>query len=76
MSVPHIERTAIWKNTLASYENDEYRTERERLRTAFYKLRENSSFLVDRISSILPELTQHEISHLDALWETVEIPRI
>ncbi|HAY3544444.1 TPA: ATP-binding protein [Elizabethkingia anophelis] len=69
MSRERIERTSIWKNTLA-IKNDDFENEREILRSSFFKLRDNTSHLVSQIARVLPNLTQHEISHLDALWET------
>ena len=48
-------------------------SEIEELRSTFIKFRKNTSQLASRISAILPGLTQHEISHLDALWETASL---
>lgn len=73
MSVERIKRTSIWKNTLEELPGDEFKIERDRLRGAFLKFRENTSYLVSRVAIALPGLTQHEISHLDALWETSSI---
>lgn len=73
MATPRIEKTSIWKNTLAEKTPDDHKAEREKLRNAFRSLRENTTHLVSRISSTLPELTQHDISHLDALWETASL---
>ncbi|QMU30410.1 HD domain-containing protein [Adhaeribacter radiodurans] len=73
MSLSRIENTIIWKKTLASQKKDTFSTKREELRSSFFKLRENVSFLVVRITGELPGLTQHDISHLDALWETASL---
>jgi len=73
MTTTRIERTSIWKSTLSSRPKDEFRTEREKLRSAFVSLRKNTSYLVSQIAIALPDLTQHEISHLDALWETASL---
>lgn len=72
MSIERIERTSIWKNTLA-IGSDSYEKEREMLRTSFFRLRDNTNHLVSQIAKVLPGLTQHEISHLDALWETASL---
>ena len=65
--------TSIWQNTLGK-EGDESNFEKiEELRSAFVNFRKNTSVLVSRISSILPDLTQHEISHLDSLWDTASL---
>jgi hypothetical protein len=73
MSTQRIERTSIWKNTLAPMVNDEFQKERETLRSSFGAFRENASFLVAQISRSVPGLTQHDITHLDALWETASL---
>ncbi|MCT4316439.1 ATP-binding protein [Elizabethkingia anophelis] len=67
-----IEKTSIWENTLAT-RKDGFEKERERLRTSFLGLRDNTRHLVSQIAKVLPDLTQHEISHLDALWETASL---
>ena len=73
MASLRIEKTSIWRNTLAFVQDDEFQTEKEILRSAFFSLRKNAGFLVTQIAATLPGLTQHEISHLDALWETASI---
>lgn len=73
MSLERIEKTLIWSKTLACVKKDKDSTKRDELRTSFLKFRENASYLVSKISSVLPELTQHDISHLDALWETASL---
>lgn len=73
MTTTRIERTSIWKNTLALRQEDEFQAEREIIRSAFLSLRKNTSYLVTQIATAMPELTQHEISHLDALWETASL---
>lgn len=66
------EETSLWKKTLGNkdHENAE---KVEELRQIYLKFRKNSSFLVSRIATILPGLTQHEISHLDSLWDTASL---
>lgn len=73
MSLERIERTSIWQNTLAEQLNDKFKDEKEILRSSFKTLRKNIDSLVTQIAKTIPELTQHEISHLDALWETASI---
>jgi len=67
MTTTRIERTSIWKNTLAFREADEFQVEREKLRSAFLSLRNNTSYLVSQIATALPELTQHQIRHCNIL---------
>ena len=66
---PDLENSDLWRTTLAARENDEHPAERERLRTAFLRFRANASHLAWEIRRDLPNLTIHDITHLDALWE-------
>ena len=73
MSSNKFENTSIWKNTLATQPEDQYSTERDELRSAYLNFRINIKHLVSRISVDLPDLTIHDISHLDALWDTASL---
>jgi hypothetical protein len=73
MSTARIEATSLWATSLSSKIKDSHKAQREELRSAFLKFRDNVSYLVSRIASHLPGLTQHEKSHLDALWETASL---
>ena len=66
------EETPLWKKTL-SHNSTKNLDKVEELRQAFLKFRDNASFLVSRISADLPGLTQHDITHLDNLWDTASI---
>ena len=68
---PEYEETSLWRVSLggSAYPASEERY-RERLRVAFETLRARTRVLVTRIASDLPQLTVHDITHLDALWET------
>jgi hypothetical protein len=73
MNVEEYKLTSIWKNTLGK-DGEEANSEKiQELRSAFITFRSNASVLVSRISSILPGLTQHEICHLDSLWDTASL---
>ncbi|MEX1254718.1 MAG: ATP-binding protein [Dehalococcoidia bacterium] len=68
------ERTRLWKSTLAEQPGeDEFREQRERLRNAFLRFRERAAVLAAEIARDLPEFTVHDVSHLDALWETGDL---
>ncbi len=69
----NFENSSIWKNTLSREATDTFPDERDSLRAAFLSTREKISHLVSRINATLPGLTQHEISHLDSLWETASL---
>ncbi|HYV28928.1 MAG TPA: ATP-binding protein, partial [Candidatus Eisenbacteria bacterium] len=68
------EQSGLWRATLANQgDDDQSSREREQLRNAFYSFRKNTDVLVGRIANELPDLTKHDISHLDALWETATL---
>lgn len=73
MSIERIKYTKLWHRTLEEVSDDMYKEKRDELRTSFIKFRENAAILVAKISSVLPGLTQHDISHLDALWEVADL---
>jgi hypothetical protein len=60
----------VWKKTLEARSNDDAEEARERLRSAFAGVRERAGLLAGEIRRDLPQLTLHDQSHLDALWET------
>jgi hypothetical protein len=72
MSLP-FQNTDIWKRTLAPQPNDAYELPRERLRSAFLNMRNQAAELVKLIPNDCKNLTVHDISHLDALWEMADI---
>lgn len=68
------ENTSLWQKTLArQLEPDIYEKERELLRVEFKKFRERTKTLASEINRTLPEFTVHDISHIDALWDTAEL---
>ena len=67
------QKTGLWKNSLASISEDPLELHRTRLRATLMACRENIKTIVDRIAHVLPELTVHDITHLDALWETADL---
>jgi hypothetical protein len=62
-------KSQIWHTTLTQQNNDQFAAERERLRNAFVAFRERASHLATEIRRDLPDLTVHDVSHTDALWE-------
>lgn len=68
------EQTTLWQKTLGKQlEPDIYQKERDFLRVEFENFREKAKLLAAEIATILPEFTVHDITHIDALWETAEI---
>lgn len=45
----------------------------DRLQVALLKMRENTSWIVSQIHADCKGLTIHDVSHLDALWETADL---
>jgi len=68
------ENTIIWQKSLGKQlEPDIYDKERNLLRTEYEKFRDNSALLASEIASSMPDFTVHDISHIDALWETANL---
>ncbi|SDO14182.1 Histidine kinase-, DNA gyrase B-, and HSP90-like ATPase [Rhodoferax sp. OV413] len=68
------EKTSIWRRTLAERgPEDSDSAARSRLRNAFLQTRSHVEPLVAQIGKELPQLTVHNISHLDALWEVADV---
>lgn len=63
--------TNMWKNTLGS-ECQENQAAINRLKQTFISFREKASILANEIHRVLPEYTNHDISHIDALWELAD----
>jgi hypothetical protein len=64
------EGTSLWAGVLASRDADPHHKARERLRVALLDIRNRVAALVSLISAEIPGLTVHDVTHLDALWET------
>jgi hypothetical protein len=64
-----VEQSSLWLRTLAKTEPDLHHAERDRLRTSFLSFRNRANLLSLEIAKDLPDLTVHDITHLDALWE-------
>jgi hypothetical protein len=66
--------TNLWKRTLAPQgKKDEHASIRERLRSEFVKFRGRAAQLGNEIPQDLPFFTVHDVSHLDALWEMIDL---
>lgn len=67
-----IEKTRLWANSLGSTAQ-ENKEKREQLRSVLLKFRGHIATLTARIAAEFPELTIHDVTHLDALWETADL---
>lgn len=64
-----VSKSDIWRTSLAPVEGDPHESERERLRSSFIGFRHRAALLATEIGKDLPDLTIHDVTHLDALWE-------
>jgi hypothetical protein len=67
------EQTGLWKRSLGVTPSEDMRPHYERLRTSLAQFTHKVSDLAARIASSLPQLTVHDASHLEALWETADV---
>ncbi|MFD8094249.1 HD domain-containing protein [Streptomyces malaysiensis] len=66
--------TPLWQKTLAARSRaDDHHSQRERLRVSYLALRETAAVLLSENARSLPDFTVHDISHVDALWETASL---
>lgn len=65
------ETTDLWKRSLG-HESQNIR-HIEQLRTAFRIFRDRVAHLLSKIAAAVPDLTVHDITHVDALWETASL---
>jgi hypothetical protein len=68
-----VENVPLWVETLKARPNDSYATERDRLRVTLLTFRTKVAFLASQIQKAFPNLTVHDVTHLDALWETADL---
>jgi hypothetical protein len=67
---PDFRQTWLWRQAFANPRSDSSPEEQEFFRGEYLSVRERAAQLVSRISADLPGMTVHDISHLDALWDT------
>ncbi|MFD7241257.1 HD domain-containing protein [Streptomyces massasporeus] len=66
--------TTLWQSTLAGRPDpDAHSEQRERLRTSYTELRKKAAVLLEENARSMPDFTVHDISHVDALWETADL---
>jgi hypothetical protein len=70
MPVRPYQETALWKGCLADRKKgDPYQRARSHLRAAYESFRIVAGCLTNEIHTHLPNLTVHNVDHLDALWD-------
>jgi hypothetical protein len=66
--------TPLWRKTLAARSGvDVHAEQRERLRTSYVELRRKAAVLLQENARSMPDFTVHDITHVDALWETADL---
>lgn len=66
--------TSLWRTTLAARPGDDPHAEqRERLRSSYLELRKKGAVLLQENARSMPDFTVHDITHVDALWETADL---
>lgn len=73
MSLNNMQRTGLWRAAFAERPDDPFADQRKRLSASLLTFRTNVEPIVKRIGEVLPGLTLHDITHLDALWETASL---
>lgn len=65
-------KTQLWNNSLCntSYGEDDLRAT---LTSAYMKARDNAAYLLSKIRTDFPNLTVHDISHVDGLWQVASV---
>ncbi|MBV7260098.1 HD domain-containing protein [Erythrobacter crassostreae] len=68
------ENLALWKNSLGKHVIDESEKKAlDDLRTNLDTFRKRAATLTEGIRAQFPQLTVHDVTHLDALWETADL---
>src|SRR5882762_7335281 len=70
VSGPDFRQTWLWRQAFQTPRSDSTTEEQDFFRTQYLSIRERAAQLVSRIAADLPGMTVHDISHLDALWDT------
>jgi hypothetical protein len=67
---PDFRQTWLWRQAFQTPRSDSTTEEQDFFRLQYISIRERAAQLVSRIAGDLPGMTVHDISHLDALWDT------
>ncbi len=73
MPVRPYEDTSLWKATLGGAKRGAHSQLKQELAQAYRKFRERAAELTNDIHGQLPNLTVHNVEHLDALWDVASI---
>ena len=67
------ETSALWQAAFGERSKDRHAAARAALKRKFLDLRQKVAMLVAQIAKDIPGLTVHDVTHLDALWETASL---
>ena len=73
VSGPDFRKTWLWRQAFLSPHSDCTTDEQNFFQVQYLSIRERAAELVSRIVTNFPEVTVHDISHLDALWDTASL---
>ena len=73
VSERQFETTWLWRQAFIESREDCANEKQQSFENEYLKIRERVAHLVSRIAKDLPEMTVHDISHLDALWDTASL---
>ncbi|RYH44670.1 MAG: ATP-binding protein, partial [Alcaligenaceae bacterium] len=74
MSTPSDFRlTWLWRHAFVNPVPEVTAVEQEYFRDRYLSMREKAGVLVTQIAAAIPGLTVHDLTHLDALWETASL---
>jgi len=65
--------TWLWRHAFVNPQVDITSLEQEFFRDRYLAMRDKSAQLVSQIAGAMPGMTVHDVSHLDALWETASL---
>lgn len=65
--------TWLWRHAFINPLPDITTAEQEFFRDSYLAMREKAAVLVSQIAAAIPGLTVHDLTHLDALWETASL---
>jgi hypothetical protein len=67
--MPHdYQTTSLWKKAF-THQNDGLNDQRDFLKQNYFQFRERTTHLLAFIAKELPDLTSHDITHIDKLWD-------
>jgi hypothetical protein len=73
MNKRNFQQSALWLSAFNETNHEKYGSQCNNLSSELIHFRKNIEAIVARIAYVLPELTIHDITHLDALWDVASL---